>query len=129
MTDGSFLIGAAIGSGSTAMAAQRGRADFLIALNAGRLRSMGVPSIACMLPVFDATTLTEKFAGEEVLPQTKLPVLLGVNVWEERLDFRELLLNDEEVVAALGVEGINEKFDMGYHTKHVDTIFARVFGE
>ncbi len=86
LTDGSFLIGAAIGSGSTAMAAQRGRADFLIALNAGRLRSMGVPSIACMLPVFDATTLTEKFAGEEVLPQTKLPVLLGVNVWEERLD-------------------------------------------
>ena len=24
--------------------------------------------------------------------------------------------------------GIREKFDLGYHTKHVDTIFARVFG-
>ena len=24
---------------------------------------------------------------------------------------------------------IDEKFDLGYHTKHVDTIFARVFGE
>ena len=23
---------------------------------------------------------------------------------------------------------IEEKFDLGYHTKHVDTIFARVFG-
>ncbi len=53
----------------------------------------------------------------------------ALKVWEERLDFRELLLADEEVVAALGVDGINEKFDMGYHTKHVDTIFARVFGE
>ena len=53
----------------------------------------------------------------------------ALKVWEERLDFRELLLADEEVVAALGVDGINEKFDMEYHTKHVDTIFKRVFGE
>jgi len=53
----------------------------------------------------------------------------ALKVWEERLDFRELLLADDEVVAALGEDGINEKFDMDYHTKHVDTIFARVFGE
>ncbi|MBJ3763095.1 adenylosuccinate lyase [Maribius pontilimi] len=53
----------------------------------------------------------------------------ALKVWEERTDFREELLADEDVVAALGVEGINEKFDLGYHTKHVDTIFARVFGE
>jgi len=53
----------------------------------------------------------------------------ALKVWEERVDFRELLLADDEVVAALGVDGINEKFDMGYHTKHVNTIFKRVFGE
>ena len=53
----------------------------------------------------------------------------ALKVWEERSDFREELLADKEVVAALGVDGINEKFDLGYHTKHVDTIFARVFGE
>ena len=52
----------------------------------------------------------------------------ALKVWEERLDFRELLLADAQVVAALGEDSINEKFDMGYHTKHVDTIFARVFG-
>ncbi len=52
----------------------------------------------------------------------------ALKVWEERVDFRELLLADAEVVAALGEDGINEKFDMGYHTKHVDTIFKRVFG-
>ncbi len=33
------------------------------------------------------------------------------------------------MVDALGVDAINEKFDMGYHTKHVDTIFKRVFGD
>jgi adenylosuccinate lyase len=53
----------------------------------------------------------------------------ALKVWEERVDFREQLLADPDVMAALGEDGINEKFDMGYHTKHVDTIFARVFGE
>ncbi len=53
----------------------------------------------------------------------------ALKVWEERLDFQTLLLDDPEVVAALGEDAIREKFDMGYHTKHVDTIFARVFGD
>ena len=53
----------------------------------------------------------------------------ALKVWEERLDFQELLLADDEVVKALGEDGIKAKFDMEYHTKHVDTIFQRVFGE
>lgn len=52
----------------------------------------------------------------------------ALKVWEHRTDFREELLADEEVCKALSKDEINEKFDMGYHTKHVDTIFARVFG-
>jgi adenylosuccinate lyase len=52
----------------------------------------------------------------------------ALHVWEYGKDFRELLLADPEVVAALGEVAINEKFDMRYHTKHVDTIFKRVFG-
>jgi adenylosuccinate lyase len=53
----------------------------------------------------------------------------AMKVWEEGRDFREELLADPEVTAALSPEQIEEKFDLGYHTKHVDTIFARVFGE
>ena len=53
----------------------------------------------------------------------------AMKVWDNRTDFREELLADDEVRAALSVDEINEKFDLGYHTKHVDTIFARVFGE
>ncbi|ASM71883.1 MULTISPECIES: adenylosuccinate lyase [Roseobacteraceae] len=53
----------------------------------------------------------------------------ALKVWEDRVDFREQLLADDDVVAALGKDAINEKFDMDYHTKHVDTIFARVFGD
>lgn len=81
-----FLIGAAIGSGNTALAAERGGADFLLAINAGRLRNMGAPSIACMMPIFDAGVLTEGFAREELLTQCRIPVLLGVNVWGRALD-------------------------------------------
>ena len=84
---GKFLIGAAIGSGSTGLAAERGGADFLLAINAGRLRSMGAPSIACMLPIFDARSLTDGFARTELLTQCRIPVLIGLNVWERDLDF------------------------------------------
>jgi len=52
----------------------------------------------------------------------------AMKVWEEGRDFREELLADADVRAALSEDQINEKFDLGYHTKHVDTIFARVFG-
>jgi adenylosuccinate lyase len=53
----------------------------------------------------------------------------AMKVWEEGRDFREELLADAEVTAALSPAQIDEKFDLGYHTKHVDTIFKRVFGE
>ncbi|NGO63011.1 adenylosuccinate lyase [Rhizobium daejeonense] len=52
----------------------------------------------------------------------------AMKVWEQGKDFLEELLADEEVRAALSEEEIREKFDLGYHTKHVDTIFKRVFG-
>ncbi len=53
----------------------------------------------------------------------------AMKVWEEGADFKTELLADAEVLAALSPAEIEEKFDMGYHTKHVDTIFARVFGD
>ncbi|UJW73946.1 adenylosuccinate lyase [Rhizobium sp. SL42] len=52
----------------------------------------------------------------------------AMKVWEKGADFLEELLADEEVRAALPEAEIREKFDLGYHTKHVDTIFKRVFG-
>ncbi|MDU8944459.1 adenylosuccinate lyase [Ovoidimarina sediminis] len=53
----------------------------------------------------------------------------AMKVWEEGKDFMEELLGDADVTAALSPAQIEEKFDLGYHTKNVDTIFARVFGE
>lgn len=51
----------------------------------------------------------------------------AMKVWEQDKDFKTELLGDMEVTAALSAEEIEEKFDLGYHTKHVDTIFSRVF--
>jgi adenylosuccinate lyase len=54
----------------------------------------------------------------------------AMKVWEAdgALSLLDLLKGDAEVTAALSPEEIEEKFNLDYHFKHVDTIFARVFG-
>jgi adenylosuccinate lyase len=52
----------------------------------------------------------------------------AMKVWEGGADFLEALLADQDVTKALSPETIRAQFDLGYHLKHVDTIFARVFG-
>ena len=52
----------------------------------------------------------------------------AMKVWQEGADFRTELLSDDEVTAALEPAQIESLFNLQYHTKHVDTIFRRVFG-
>ena len=52
----------------------------------------------------------------------------AMKVWDEGKDFQTELLADQEVVGALGEAKIRESFDLAYHLKHVNSIFARVFG-
>lgn len=52
----------------------------------------------------------------------------AMKVWEHGKDFREELRADEGVRSYLSEEEIDAAFDLSYHFKHVDTIFARVFG-
>ena len=54
----------------------------------------------------------------------------AMKVWESdgALSLQDLLKADAEVTAALSAAEIDDKFDLGYHYKHVDTIFERVFG-
>jgi len=49
-------------------------------------------------------------------------------VWRGEGQFLDLLQADEEVCAKLTAEELAALFDLSYHTKHVDTIFNRVFG-
>jgi adenylosuccinate lyase len=50
-------------------------------------------------------------------------------VWRGEGEFKALLNADAEVMAKLTTSEIDDLFDLGYHFKHVDTIFRRVFGE
>ncbi|WP_395696521.1 adenylosuccinate lyase [Methylocella sp.] len=50
-------------------------------------------------------------------------------VWRGEGDFLTLLKADKDVRARLSEAELEELFDLGYHLKHVDLIFARVFGQ
>jgi adenylosuccinate lyase len=52
----------------------------------------------------------------------------AMKVWEQGADFQTELRADPEVAAALTGPEIDGLFDLEHHTRHVDTIFARVFG-
>jgi adenylosuccinate lyase len=54
----------------------------------------------------------------------------AMKVWESdgQLSLLELLQADADVTARLSADQLTELFDLGYHMKHVDTIFDRVFG-
>lgn len=53
----------------------------------------------------------------------------AMKVWEEGKDFFQELSSDAEVTKYLPVDELKNLFDLSYHTKHVDTIFERVFGK
>src|SRR5467141_4893159 len=71
--------------------------------------------------------LTQKGASRE--DAYKLVQRNAMPVWRGEGDFQTLLKKDAEVKKYLSDAEISEQFDLGYHFKHVDTIFKRVFGE
>jgi len=71
--------------------------------------------------------LTQKGASREdaytLVQRNAMPV------WRGEGNFLDLLKADADVKKYLSDAEIEERFDLGYHTRHVDTIFARVFGK
>jgi adenylosuccinate lyase len=68
--------------------------------------------------------LTQKGASREdayaLVQRNAMPV------WRGEGDFQTLLKKDPDVKKHLSDAEIAEQFDLGYHFKHVDTIFKRV---
>ena len=71
-------------------------------------------------------TLTQKGCSRE--DAYRLVQRNAMRVWRGEGDFQAFLKADAEVKTYLSDAEIAEKFDLGYHFKHVDTIFRRVFG-
>ena len=70
--------------------------------------------------------LTQKGASRE--ESYKLVQRNAMPVWRGEGDFLTLLKQDADVRKYLTDAELEEQFDLGYHLKHVDTIFKRVFG-
>lgn len=51
----------------------------------------------------------------------------ALKVWENKGDFKSLLLGDEDIVRTLGADSIENLFDLSHHLRYVDHIFERVF--
>jgi adenylosuccinate lyase len=52
----------------------------------------------------------------------------AMKVWNEGGNLLDRLKADKDVTSRIKDADLEALFDMGYHTKHVDTIFKRVFG-
>jgi adenylosuccinate lyase len=53
----------------------------------------------------------------------------AMRAWKGEGDFLSLLAADKDVRKHLSAAELEENFDLGYHLRHVDTIFERVFGK
>ena len=53
----------------------------------------------------------------------------AMDVWKGNAAFLNLLKSDRNIGEYLSNDELEELFDLGYHSKHVDTIFRRVFGK
>jgi len=67
-------------------------------------------------------------AGIEREAAYKLVQKNAMRAWEGEGTLLELLKADPDVSRALPAKALEAMFDIGYHTKEVDTIFNRVFG-
>lgn len=98
------LIGVSIGNGRSARQAQRGGADLLIALNAGRFRMSGAPSMLSMLPYANSNDMVYDFATKEILPKIhKIPVLFGACAQDPTISHSDLI----DKLVTSGFQGIN----------------------
>ena len=52
----------------------------------------------------------------------------AMRVWRGEADFLSLLKSDPSVRKYLSEAELESNFDFGYHLRHVDSVFGRVFG-
>ncbi len=72
------IVGAAVGAGMSARAAEEGGADLILVLSAGHFRLHGVSTAASLLPCANANELTWEIASRHVLTRiARTPVLVG----------------------------------------------------
>src|SRR5579859_1243372 len=106
------LVGAAVGSGMTAAAAEEGNVDLILALSAGYFRLHGASSAASLLPYANANELSWDAAIRHVMPRiTRTPVLIGTCAQDPSLDLGAYLAR----VKQYGIAGITNFPSVGFY--------------
>lgn len=108
-----------------AQAAEQAGADFILALGAGKMRSMGVASPASLLPVYDGVNFTIDFAISELLPRTELPVYVGLPLFDPRLDCSALI----ERLKKLDIKGLTNFPAVFHFGERAETLENFGFGQ
>jgi adenylosuccinate lyase len=52
----------------------------------------------------------------------------AMRAWNEGLNFRELVLKDSKITGRVPAKAVQRAFDLNRQLRHIDAIFARVFG-
>lgn len=101
---GNHIIGVATGTGMTAKCAEKGKADFILALNSGRFRQMGRSSLAGFLPFCNSNDMVMDFASKEIIPLIKnMPIIFGLNATDPTKNMESYI----DKIKNMGFSGIN----------------------
>jgi len=82
-------------------------------------RTFGLYNSQRLLLKLIDTGLSREDAYDRVQPR-------AMQAWEEGRSFKEIVLEDAELVKILGADAIEDTFDPTFHLKNVDALFERV---
>jgi two-component system response regulator HydG len=106
------LIGAAVGSGMAAAAAEEGEVDLLLALSASYFRLHGASSAAALLPYANANELSWDAAIHHVMPRiARTPVVIGTCAQDPALDVDVYLSR----IKTYGIAGVTNFPSVGFY--------------
>jgi adenylosuccinate lyase len=110
--------------------------DFALARLAGVIENLAVYPEAMLRNLNSTHGLVHSQRVLLALPQAgrsredayRLVQRNAMKAWEQGGEFLDALKSDPDVTAALDPAALEALFDLSWHTRHVDTIFERVFG-
>lgn len=98
------IIGVAAGAGISAKYAVKGGADFILALNSGRFRQMGLSSLGGLLPFGNCNELVMDFGSKEIVPLVReVPVMFGLCATDPTIQLEAYI----QKIRNKGFSGIN----------------------
>ncbi|MCY7483092.1 MULTISPECIES: phosphoenolpyruvate hydrolase family protein [Paenibacillus] len=104
LTSNGHIIGVAAGAGISARYAVKGGADFILALNSGRFRQMGLSSLGGLLPFGNCNEMVMEFGSKEIVPLVReVPVLFGLCATDPTIQLEAYI----QEIRDKGFSGIN----------------------